>query len=120
MQLLFERGDEGGAQGLGWIPGTVPQLGASITPHMGWNSIRPRQAHPLLGDAADPDLAYYFVHSYYVHPIDDSVVVGETEYGQWFPSLVVQGSVVGAQFHPELSGSAGRRFIQRYIQMVVR
>ena len=121
MQLLFESGEEGGT-GLGWFSGTVPRLTASRTPHMGWNTVRPVRPTSLLAggpDASDP--AYYFVHTYAVRPADPALVLGATEYeGESFTSVVASGTVVGVQFHPELSGSAGRRFLQAYIEEVVR
>src|SRR5271154_6702074 len=47
MQALFERSEEGDVTGLGVIPGRVvrfsPAPGLKI-PHMGWNTIRFRQA----------------------------------------------------------------------------
>lgn len=117
LQLLFDQGEEGG-QGLGWFAGPIPLLAAKRTPHMGWNTVRSRTPSPYLESEAH--VAYYFVHSYYVRPEDPDIILGETTYeGETFTSVVGQGSLVAAQFHPELSGDAGRRFIQHYIRAVL-
>jgi len=120
LQLLFESGDEGG-RGLGWFEGTVPRLQAARTPHMGWNTVRSTRPNPLLDSNSNPaDPAYYFVHSYVVRPRHADLTLGETTYAnETFTSVVKDRAVVGVQFHPELSGSAGRRFIQSFIRQVV-
>ncbi len=117
VQLFFESGEEGG-HGLGWLRGQVPKLAAPKTPHMGWNTVAFRPGTPLADQfASEP--AFYFVHSYSVLPADPEVIWGETEYGQRFASVVGQGALVGAQFHPELSGAQGRRFIETFVRRVV-
>ncbi len=117
LQLLFHAGDEGG-HGLGWYDGTVPRLKASRTPHMGWNTVSPCRPSPFFPPDVAP--AYYFVHSYVVRPAEAHLAIGETEYaGETFTSAIAHNGVVGVQFHPELSGDAGRRFIQTFIREVV-
>lgn len=120
MQLLFGEGDEGG-HGLGWLSGTIPRLSAKRTPHMGWNTVHPVRPTPLLPSSSeDSQAAYYFVHSYAVRPHDQEVALGETLYeGETFVSVVQAGSLVGVQFHPELSGPAGRGFLQSFLTAVV-
>ncbi len=117
VQLFFESGEEGG-HGLGWLEGTVPKLAAPRTPHMGWNTVALRPGTPL-SDAFDREPAFYFVHSYSVLPADPTVIWGETDYGQRFASVIGRGALVGAQFHPELSGVEGRRFIEAFVRGVV-
>jgi imidazoleglycerol phosphate synthase glutamine amidotransferase subunit HisH len=49
-------------------------------PHMGWNEVRQHRDHPLW--AGIPDMSrFYFVHSYYVHAEDRSLLAGSVEYG---------------------------------------
>ncbi|MBX5466449.1 MAG: imidazole glycerol phosphate synthase subunit HisH [Firmicutes bacterium] len=113
LQLFFEASEEGNGRGLGWIPGRVVALKARRTPHMGWNTVRTRP-HPLFAGLR-PDAAFYFVHSYRVDPRDAQVVLGDTEYeGEWFPSVVSAPPLVGVQFHPELSGPVGRRWLENF------
>jgi imidazole glycerol-phosphate synthase subunit HisH len=107
-QVIFDASEEGqGVACLGLIHGTVRRLPAGQkVPHMGWNSVRFRVAHPLLLGVPD-ETYFYFVHSYYVDPTDPSVVVGETDYGVTFASIVAQGNVFATQFHPEKSSGLG-------------
>jgi imidazole glycerol-phosphate synthase subunit HisH len=109
LQLLFERSTElGGDTGLGLVAGDVLALEAPghKIPHIGWNVVRFTRPSPLtegLGEGA----AFYHVHSFAPRPADDEVVLGRGEYGGPFASIVEQGNVFGAQFHPEKSSTAG-------------
>src|SRR3989304_5466013 len=89
QQALFDVSEEGGEHPcLGGLPGRVGRLprGRQV-PHMGWNQVRIVKPHPIFQDI--PDASYfYFVHSYYPSPADRSVVIGETDYGVVFPSVV--------------------------------
>ncbi|MBI2942204.1 MAG: imidazole glycerol phosphate synthase subunit HisH [Chloroflexi bacterium] len=117
LQVLLDGSEEGGWQDcLGILAGRVRRLPSGLkVPHMGWNQVRQRQPHPVF--AGIPDGAhFYFVHSYYVDPIDRSVVAGETTYGSTFPSVVIAGHVVATQFHPEKSGDVGLRFYANYLR----
>lgn len=119
LQLLFEDGAEGG-RGLGWLRGSVPPLSGRPTPHMGWNTVRAVRGNSLIGPSSDWSPAYYFVHSYVVQPDLSDVIWGETTYAnQSFVSVVKSGPLVGVQFHPELSGQAGRDFVQGFLKEVV-
>src|SRR5689334_9134039 len=74
MQLMAERGREfETTEGLGWIPGEVraiePADRALKIPHMGWNELYPRRAHPVL-DGLPAGTHVYFVHSYALRPND--------------------------------------------------
>jgi glutamine amidotransferase len=116
LQALFTVSEEGGEhECLGVVPGRVRRLPAGLkVPHMGWNRVRQRRPHPVFDGI--PDEAYfYFVHSYYPDPEDGSVVVGETDYGVTFASVVAADSLVATQFHPEKSGEVGLRFYQNFL-----
>jgi glutamine amidotransferase len=114
MQLWFGKGDEGG-RGLGWMAGTVPQLDTPILPHIGWNQLQPTRSAPQWIQGFDRR-NFYFVHSYYVRPDDAEVVRAISHYGHSFPSMVMQGSLIGVQFHPELSGDVGEQFLEELLQ----
>jgi glutamine amidotransferase len=118
LQLLFERSAEDGAAGLGWLRGTVQPLpDAPRLPHVGWNLVEPVTDHPLFpGRACEP---FYFVHSYAPAPERGAIVLAETTHGRPFASAVASGPVVGVQFHPEKSGPAGLRFLERWLALVV-
>ncbi|MBX6753510.1 MAG: imidazole glycerol phosphate synthase subunit HisH [Thermorudis peleae] len=121
LQVLLERSYEGGEhQCLGIVPGVVRQLPREqVIPHMGWNTVKQRQDHPIF--AGIPDEAdFYFVHSYYVDPVDASWIAGTTDYGVTFPSVLARGMVMGTQFHPEKSGRWGLRLLENFVLIVQR
>ena len=117
MQLLFSESDEHGRhEGLGIIPGKVKRFTESQPlkiPHMGWNEIR--HGTPLaLFDGVKDGAFFYFAHSYYVVPDDPAAVIGSTDYGLTFASVVRAGNVFGAQFHPERSGLDGLTILENF------
>lgn len=117
MQLLFEESEEfGRTEGLGLLPGRVRRFpGNLVVPQVGWNQISQRSAHPLFAGIADQTF-FYFVHSYYCETQDATVVIGETEYGGSYASVVARGNVCGVQFHPEKSQTAGLRLLANFAE----
>lgn len=122
MQLMATRGLEFGVTpGLGWIPGDVtaiqPADPSLKIPHMGWNTLREVNAHPLLaGIPLGPDgLHAYFVHSYHLVAADRDMVVAETEYGGPVTAMVGRDNLAGTQFHPEKSQTLGLRLIANFL-----
>jgi imidazole glycerol-phosphate synthase subunit HisH len=115
MQLLFESSAEDGAACLGVIPGTVERLKTQEKlPHVGWNTLERVRPHRVL-EAMDGE-AFYFVHSYVVVPRYPVVTAGTTTYGVPFVSAVTLESLVGVQFHPERSGTAGLRLLENFLR----
>ncbi|HKS89280.1 MAG TPA: imidazole glycerol phosphate synthase subunit HisH [Stellaceae bacterium] len=119
MQLLAERGREfETVEGLGWLAGEVVALApadpALKIPHMGWNELLPRAAHPVL--AGLPEGAHaYFVHSYHFRPADPADLLAETDYGGKLAAVVGRDNLIGTQFHPEKSQMAGLRLIANFL-----
>ena len=115
MQLLFEESDEfGRTAGLGLLKGRVRHFGDDlVVPHVGWNQVRRRATHKLFEGIADQSF-FYFVHSFYCEPKDEEAVVGETDYGLAYASVVAFENVCGVQFHPEKSQGAGLRLLQNF------
>ena len=73
MQILFESSEEGVENGLGIIPGKVRRFRPSQEiriPHMGWNQLEITQARSLLWEHLPPQPWVYFVHSFYVDPVE--------------------------------------------------
>lgn len=123
MQILFGEGIEHGVQtqGAGEWPGTVERLQAPIVPHMGWNTVIPREGSVMFEGIEDE--RFYFVHSYGVRhwELDGNTPllkpkVTWTDYGgDRFVSAVEHGPLWATQFHPEKSGDAGRRLLENWI-----
>jgi len=115
MQLLFDESEEfGSTRGLGLLRGSVRRFaGDLVVPQVGWNRIHQQQSQALFEGIADGSFCY-FVHSFYCEPADDKVVVGETEYGLRYASVVAQGNVCGVQFHPEKSQEVGLRMLRNF------
>jgi glutamine amidotransferase len=111
MQLLFARSEEGDTAGLGLLPGSATELtGARRLPHMGWNDVEPATAHPLCAAFPAP---CYFAHSYAVQDAAPQCLLASTPVeGGAFASLVGEGRIAGAQFHPERSGADGAEFLR--------
>lgn len=82
-------------------------------PHMGWNKVSQKQAHPLWHDIEE-DSRFYFVHSYYVEPDDKMLIAGTTEYGIDFVSVIARENVFAAQFHPEKSAHDGLQLLKNF------
>ena len=117
LQLLFEGSDEGVEPGLGVLSGRVRRLPAGDkVPHMGWNQVEFRGEHPVW-DGVSSGAYFYFVHSYYAEPEQDSVVAGTTTYGVEFCSAAAWDNVVAVQFHPEKSGATGLRLYQNFVRL---
>jgi imidazole glycerol-phosphate synthase subunit HisH len=114
LQILFEHSDEGDVDGLGWVPGVVRRFsGGERVPQIGWNTVTTTRLHPVTDGFTDP--AYcYFVNSYYCEPADPDDVLGVTEYGTSFCSVVAQRNIVATQFHAEKSGPVGLGLLERF------
>jgi len=119
MQLLFDTSEERGAHsGLGLLAGRVvaldPAGDSSIKiPHMGWNELTVRTPGVLLEGVPGGSFAY-FVHSLHVLPDDPAVTRAVTHHGHEICAVVEKGQIMGAQFHPEKSSSAGLRMLKNW------
>lgn len=119
LQILMDSTTEGDTSCLGIIPGEVYHLPIDVkVPHMGWNSVKFTRAHPVFKNLpASP--YFYFVHSYYANPTNPDVVVGSTEYGVQFCSVLVKDNIIATQFHPEKSGELGLNIYKNFIEYVL-
>ena len=89
------------------------QMQSLKIPHMGWNQVAQKQDHPMWSGIDDKS-RFYFVHSYYVDPADDSLIAGTTEYGIDFVSVIARDNVFAAQFHPEKSAHDGLQLLKNF------
>lgn len=120
MQMLLGESDEApGATGLNLIPGKVrrfPEMGLKV-PQIGWNDVAFKQESvPLLAGLEDKSF-FYFVHSYYVCPDAAGAVIGETEYGVRYASIIGRDNIYGCQFHPEKSQNCGLQIVKNFITL---
>ena len=83
-------------------------------PHMGWNKVSKKNDHPIWYKIKDESY-FYFVHSYFIDPIDKSTVIGETKYGDIFSSVIARDNIVAIQGHPEKSSDTGLQFLKNFI-----
>ena len=119
MQMLFEESEEfGKTPGLGLLRGRVRRFSEDlVVPQVGWNQIQKRSAHPLLTKIEDQAF-FYFVHSYYCEVDDPAIVVGETDYGVTYTSVVANGDLYGVQFHPEKSQAVGLQLLTNFARRI--
>ena len=117
MQMLFEESEEFGVtRGLGFLRGRVRRFPEGLrVPQVGWNQVGWRRDHAL-ARGIDDHTFFYFVHSFYCEAGDAGEVVGETDYGLDYPSVVARGNVCGVQFHPEKSQAAGLRLLKNFAE----
>ena len=123
MQVLMQHSEENqGIDCMNLYPGNVrafadeslhSQMQSLKIPHMGWNKVSHKQAHPLWHDIKE-DSRFYFVHSYYVAPEDESLIAGTTEYGIEFVSAIAKENVFATQFHPEKSAHDGLQLLKNF------
>lgn len=121
LQLLFSESEESpGVAGLGLLPGPVRRLRtARKLPHIGWSRVEWAPGSPLApDDDADGASTYYFVHTYGCEPEDDTVVLGRADHGTTFCAAAGRGDVMGVQFHPEKSSTAGLGLLGRWLAAV--
>jgi glutamine amidotransferase len=117
LQLLLDRTEEGDASCLGIVPGVVRRLPTGLkVPHMGWNSVDFKKGHLVLKDIPRGS-HFYFVHSYYAEPEDQTAVAGITQYGVPFCSVYARGNLVATQFHPEKSSDIGLQIYRNFVAL---
>jgi len=122
LQILFDDSEEGTEPGLGIISGTVrrfrPETGITI-PHMGWNELELTQPQaPLWQHLGDKSLVY-FVHSYYVDPVDHNIRAATVTHGsQTVTAAIARDNLMAVQFHPEKSSTTGLQILSNFVAQV--
>ena len=117
LQLALEHSEEdGGVDGLGLVPGRAVRVRAERVPRIGWARVEPAPPEAMAFGRATAALppslpaageAYWFAHSY----VAESPATTATSEG--LAAIVERGAFTGVQFHPEKSGPAGARFLER-------
>ena len=125
LQTLMDFSEEDdGTEGLGVIPGKVIRFPAAARdengdpfkiPHMGWNEVTQTTPHPLWKNIKTGE-RFYFVHSYYVRPGNESDAAGTTDYIVSFTSAAARDNLFATQFHPEKSQRAGLTLLKNFLE----
>lgn len=123
-QIILKHSMEHDTACIGLIDGNVPLFKADMKdddgstlkiPHMGWNHVNLKKEHPVFKGLKKED-EFYFVHSYYPEPVSDDFVIGTTQYGIEFASIIGSKNLVATQFHPEKSGEAGLTVLKNFCE----
>jgi glutamine amidotransferase len=120
-QIILDHSEENNTNCIGLVAGStrrfpefLEEAGRTLKiPHMGWNSVALKRQHPVFA-GIDPAAEFYFVHSYYPSPSDDAAVLGTTDYGMTFCSVLAVRNLVAMQFHPEKSGRPGLQILKNF------
>lgn len=121
-QIIMEWSEENDTECLGLIKGGVRRFKDELVdedgkrlkvPHMGWNGVEVKRDHPIF-EGVDPGSEFYFVHSYYPSPKESAVVLGETDYGSSFASVIAEKNLLAVQFHVEKSGRPGLKILSNF------
>ena len=119
-QILFDSSDETpGAEGLGVFRGHVHRFPESELkiPHMGWNTVHPINSDdPVWNDMGEAP-HFYYVHSYFPVPEDNSLVAATSAYGVTYAAAIRKGRLLATQFHPEKSQLLGLRLLQNFLTL---
>ncbi|EKQ53304.1 MULTISPECIES: imidazole glycerol phosphate synthase subunit HisH [unclassified Clostridium] len=124
MQLLFENGYEGvERKGLSLLKGNIVKMKDDKEknikiPHIGWNNLIYNKKDELFNSIEEGKFVYY-VHSYFAQDYNDEDLVAYSEYGEnKIPGVVRKNNVMGAQFHPEKSGSVGLTILKNFGELI--
>jgi len=118
-QIIFEHSEEdNGVDCIGLVPGNVKRFTPTDpydkVPHMGWNRVQQKKAHPIF-EGINDNSEFYFVHSFYPAPSDKDWIISTTDYaGTTFASAVARENLVATQFHPEKSGKIGLQLLKNF------
>jgi glutamine amidotransferase len=120
MQMMATKGHEYEVTpGFGWIAGDIQKIApkdASLkVPHMGWNDLVIDNPHPVLDGITSGDHAY-FVHSYAMDVTNPSERLAHVDYGGNVTAVIGRDTMIGTQFHPEKSQSAGLQMIGNFLR----
>ncbi len=122
LQILFDSSEEGQEKGLGIIPGQVKRFvkEPNITiPHMGWNALEYTQPNLPLWQNLPEFSQVYFVHSYYVEPLNNNINAATVTHGtQTVTAAIAQDNLMAVQFHPEKSSDHGLQILSNFVKLV--
>ena len=121
-QIILEWSEEHSTTCLGLLTGTVKRFPVPLisddgealkVPHMGWNQVKLKKTHPIFKGVA-PESEFYFVHGYFPLPQETAAIIGTTDYGITFASVLGERNLFAVQFHPEKSGPVGLTILNNF------
>ncbi len=120
-QIILEYSEENDTRCIGLVSGSTKRFPDHLEdegrplkiPQMGWNSVSFKYAHPVFTEIPR-EAEFYFVHSYYPSPSDEAAILGTTQYGMTFCSVLTVNNLVAMQFHPEKSGRPGLQILKNF------
>ena len=116
LQLFAEFSEEDDTQCLGIIEGRVKRFSNNVKiPQIGWNQVDFTKLSPLTDGILNKSY-FYFVNSYYFDTPDE-YIIGKTDYGISFPSIIQKNNFYATQFHPEKSGEVGEILLSNFIKL---
>ena len=120
-QALFEKSEEFNscAAGLGVFKGSVVRFAGNgiKVPQIGWNEVHFEKPDCPILEGIESGSHFYFVHSFYPQPADQTIVATRTTYGEPFASAVWRDNVFATQFHPEKSQRVGLRLLENFVKL---
>lgn len=124
QQALMTRSEENdGVDCINFFPGDVRLFAEPKdadgnrlkVPHMGWNCVDQCGPHPLW-ESIPTGSRFYFVHSYFIAPEDESIIAATTDYGGNFAAALARDNVFATQFHPEKSHTLGLQLLANFMR----
>ncbi|MCD4669721.1 MAG: imidazole glycerol phosphate synthase subunit HisH [Actinomycetia bacterium] len=115
LQILFEYSKEGNINCLNWISGYIKKFPENKVrvPQIGWNEVSFIKEHPILKNISRSEY-FYFVNSYYCIPEEKGIILGKTNYGDSFCSMISYNNIIATQFHVEKSGPVGLKILKNF------
>lgn len=121
-QVILDDSEENETACLGLMSGSVRRFSSPLrsnngnvlkVPHMGWNEVELKTSHPVFEGVARGS-EFYFVHSYFPAPKNKDTIIGTTDYGINFASVLGYKNLIAVQFHPEKSGKPGLTILKNF------
>ena len=121
-QVILDDSEENETACLGLMSGAVRRFSSPLrsnngnvlkVPHMGWNEVELKTSHPVFEGVARGS-EFYFVHSYFPAPKNKDTIIGTTDYGINFASVLGYRNLIAVQFHPEKSGKPGLTILKNF------
>ena len=120
-QALFERSEEFNscAAGLGIFDGSVVRFAENgiKVPQIGWNEVEFEKPECPILKGIESGSHFYFVHSFFPKPVDESIIATRTTYRETFASAVWRDNVFATQFHPEKSQKLGLKLLKNFVEL---